>query len=203
MSTPPGMMPRAMSSADRPEDAARAMGPVESGSSRGASERKRQSGAKGDAEPSAAELAEALFLTTHALKHTGQHCMGEADSRLRAISFPRARLLMALDDAKQGRVRMGDLSQALGVTARNITTIVDGLEREGLIGRRPDPTDRRAILIMLTPEGQEYIAQVHAIQREIAESFFAALDPGERAEMLRLLAKIREGAAPREGGATE
>ena len=67
--------------------------------------------------------------TTHAFKQWGNMCFSHAEP---------------------GRVRMGDLSSALGVTARNITTIVDALEREGLLMRKPDPTDRRAILLELT-----------------------------------------------------
>lgn len=170
--------------------------------------------------PTAAELAEALFTTTQALKSVGRLCMEEAIPALRSISMPRARALMVMDDAQQGhspvsprhahghgrghhrhaetgadcaaevQVRMNDLAEALGVTARNITTIVDGLEHEDLIARRQDPTDRRAILLELTPKGQEHIAEVHALQHAIADRFFAPLDTAERAELWRLLMKI-------------
>lgn len=96
--------------------------------------------------------------------------------------------------AERGRVRMGDLAAMLGVTARNVTTIVDGLEHEGLLARRPHPTDRRVILLELTEKGHAHIAQIEALHRSIAERFFAPLDETERAELLRLLAKIRNGA---------
>lgn len=153
---------------------------------------KRKDGCEGGQAPSPAELAEALFMTTHALKSTGRLCMEEADPALRTI--PRVRVLSVMDDVKEGRVRMSDLAEALGVTARNITTIVDGLEHEGLIARTPDPTDRRAILVELTPKGQECVAGVHVMQHAIAERFFAPLNIEERAELLRLLVKIWEGA---------
>jgi len=107
---------------------------------------------------------------------------------------------MVMDDAGHVRVRMGELSKALGVTARNVTTIVDGLEREGLITRTPDQKDRRAILLELTPKGQEHIAAVHTMQREVAERFFAALDSAERAVLMGLLNKILDkGRATGEG----
>lgn len=96
--------------------------------------------------------------------------------------------------AERGRVRMGDLAAALGVTARNVTTIVDGLEGEGLLTRQPHPTDRRVILLELTEKGRAHIAQIHALHRSTAERFFAPLDPAERRDLLRLLAKIRGGA---------
>jgi DNA-binding MarR family transcriptional regulator len=145
--------------------------------------------------PTSADLAEALFLTAHVLKYAGQRRLRDLESVAGVISFPQARVMMVMDDAGQDRVRMGELSTKLGVTARNVTTIVDGLEREGLIARAPDPDDRRAILLELTPRGQEHIAAVHATQHELADWFFEALDTTERAELLRMLGKILETAS--------
>src|SRR5262245_26224940 len=48
---------------------------------------------------------------------------------------------------------MRGLSDALGVTPRNVTTLVDALEGEGLVRRLAVPTDRRATLVELTPRG--------------------------------------------------
>jgi DNA-binding MarR family transcriptional regulator len=140
----------------------------------------------------AADLAEALFQTTHALKYMGQQFLEDGATEVQLLSFPQMRVMRALDDADAGRIRMGELSVALGVTARNVTTIVDALEREGLVARMPDPKDRRAILLALTPKGQEHIASVHALHYQTAERFFAALDTAERDDLLRLLNKILE-----------
>jgi DNA-binding MarR family transcriptional regulator len=148
-------------------------------------------------EPSTAELAETLLLTTQALKFTGRASLHGCDPALQAITLPGGRVLMAMDNAGEGRVRMGDLSAALGVTARNVTTIVDGLEHEGLLARRNDPTDRRAILLELTAKGREHIAGVHALHRAVAERFFAPLSGAESCELLRLLRKMLAGAGCR------
>ena len=48
---------------------------------------------------------------------------------------------------------MSDLGDELGVTARYVTSLVDGLEKEGLVRRVPHPTDRRATIIESTPKG--------------------------------------------------
>lgn len=213
MSTPSPKMPRAMGRAD--------------GASGGdAAER---------GEPSASELAEALFLAVQALKTTSRDCADEAGPELHAFSIARGRVLEAVAHAEEeagpeegeaavpdgphrgrhrfhhqlrahaerGRVRMGDLAAALGVTARNVTTIVDGLEHEGLLARRPHPKDRRVILLELTEKGQAHIAQIHTLHRTIAERFFAPLDAGERGELLRLLAKVRRGADEGDVGHTD
>ena len=141
-------------------------------------------------EPTPVELAEALFAASHAFKQWGNLCFSQAGPGLRELSVPRGRVLAAMADALPERVRMGDLSAALGVTARNITTIVDGLEREGLLVRQPDPSDRRAILLELTAKGHEQIAQVFALQYDLAERMFGALDADERHTLYTLLARL-------------
>jgi DNA-binding MarR family transcriptional regulator len=180
-------LPRALRRPEEPDSAGPRGEVVEDGEHEANGDRERGS-------PSAAELAETLLLTTQALKSVGRAGVEGCDPVLRAISLPGGRVLMAMDDAGEVRVRMGDLSAALGVTARNVTTIVDGLEHEGLLARRRDPTDRRAILLELTAKGREHIAGVHALHRAVAERFFAPLNGAECCELLRLLRKMLVGA---------
>src|SRR5438094_6878907 len=66
------------------------------------------------------------------------------------ISWSRLRLLGLL--SCHGPQKMSDLGDELGVTPRNITTLADALEQDGLVTRRPHPTDRRVTLIELTPQ---------------------------------------------------
>jgi DNA-binding MarR family transcriptional regulator len=67
------------------------------------------------------------------------------------LAYPRLRVLEVLHC--QGPAMMKDLAETLGLSARNLTTLADGLEHEGLIRRVPHPTDRRAILLELTDTG--------------------------------------------------
>lgn len=71
--------------------------------------------------------------------------------RKSGLSFARLKLLGTLD--LMGPQIMNELSEQLGVTPRNITALVDALEAEGLVKRRPHPTDRRATVIEMTPLG--------------------------------------------------
>jgi DNA-binding MarR family transcriptional regulator len=142
--------------------------------------------------PLPTELAEALFQTTHALKYGAKRLCGGRDDAFPAMSMPRARLLAELWDAR-GTLRMSDVSAALGVTPRNVTTIVDGLEREDYIRRRRDPDDRRAIRLELTENGRALVERVHAFHNAIGEHFFAPLDVEERCLLLRLLRKLHAG----------
>src|SRR5215217_585166 len=63
-------------------------------------------------------------------------------------SVPRLRLLYELHC--NGPQKMTDLADRLGVTPRNITTLVDALESERLVQRSDHPTDRRITMIELT-----------------------------------------------------
>jgi DNA-binding MarR family transcriptional regulator len=67
------------------------------------------------------------------------------------LTYPRLRLLEALHSG--GPAKMTDLAGQLGISARNMTAVVDALEDAHLVVRRPHPGDRRATLIDLTPGG--------------------------------------------------
>ncbi|GAB2516755.1 MarR family transcriptional regulator [Nocardia heshunensis] len=49
----------------------------------------------------------------------------------------------------------GVLAQEIGADKTRIIAVLDDLQERGLIERRPDPADRRARLLALTPEGRE------------------------------------------------
>ena len=55
---------------------------------------------------------------------------------------------------------LGELAERLDVSPRNITGLVDHLERDSLVERFPDPDDRRAIQVRLAPAGKLKLSQV-------------------------------------------
>ena len=65
------------------------------------------------------------------------------------MSYARGRVVAALHAL--GPVKMRRLSQAVGVTPRTITGLVDALEADGWVVRQADPGDRRATIVALTP----------------------------------------------------
>ena len=55
---------------------------------------------------------------------------------------------------------LGELAEDLDVSPRNITGLVDHLEKDELVERFPDPEDRRAIRVRLAPAGKQKLADI-------------------------------------------
>lgn len=98
-----------------------------------------------------------------------------------------------------GSMHMIDLARELGVVPRAVTPLVDLLEGAGLVRRRVDPANRRAILIDLTEEGATTRQALVEARVRAAESLFAPLAPEQRSTLLGLLEAV--ATAPRVAGA--
>jgi DNA-binding MarR family transcriptional regulator len=99
------------------------------------------------------------------------------------------RALRAL--ARHDEMRLSELSESLRIAPRSATEVVDALEARGLVERRPDPTDRRATLIVCTPAAEELSEAIKASRRGEEERFFGSLSETDRAHLARILRKLR------------
>jgi DNA-binding MarR family transcriptional regulator len=95
-----------------------------------------------------------------------------------------------------GAARPSVLAVEFGVAPRTITELVDTLERDGLVVRHPDPTDRRALLVALTSEGEAALAVADAARARLMKQVFGALEPDDRVTMARLLQTLDDAMAP-------
>jgi DNA-binding MarR family transcriptional regulator len=84
------------------------------------------------------------------------------------------------------------LSRRMLVTAGNLTGLVDRAERDGVVERRPDPSDRRLSRVWLTAKGRELVKTLLPVHARHVSDLLAALDAGERRELRRLLGKLRD-----------
>ena len=79
------------------------------------------------------------------------------------------------------------LAQAIGADKTRIIGVLDDLQQRGLIERRPDPADRRAHLLSITPAGQRVRDAVQAGIQRGEERLLARLPAADRAAFLRVL----------------
>ena len=116
--------------------------------------------------------------------------IGAASGRKEIAGLSNARYELLHTVVHAGPARMGAIARRLGYSPRTLTPMVDALEAEGLLRREPDPTDRRAQRLALTPSGYELMHRAHDERLSMATGVFSSLEPEERVTLSRLLDKI-------------
>jgi DNA-binding MarR family transcriptional regulator len=120
----------------------------------------------------------------------------ESHMQTEGLTPQRMRLSELLYD--NGPTKMCDLRDELGVTATNITALVDALESDGMVERVPHPTDRRATLIQLTPKAHKTISFGCTEFKDKVAELFSDLSQSEQEQLFRLLIKMRDALVKRE-----
>ena len=80
----------------------------------------------------------------------------------------------------------------LMMTQPNVTFVVAGLEREGLIRRSADPLDKRSVLIRLTPAGKRLIAEMTGEQLSALKQGASVLNDMEKETIIRMLSALTQ-----------
>lgn len=102
------------------------------------------------------------------------------------MSFGRAR---AVRRVARRPMLMSELADTLGIDRPNATTLVDDLEEQGLVRRRPHPTDRRAKLVEATRKGKALARRADEILGT-PPAALSALDAGELEVLNGILERI-------------
>jgi DNA-binding MarR family transcriptional regulator len=92
----------------------------------------------------------------------------------------------------QGPVRLNDLAARMGASAPTASRAVDALDELGLVDRKPDPADRRALQLDLTPEGRRSVEERKARVLEAVRPAVAKLTAAEREQLASLLARLAD-----------
>jgi|GEM_PF-6428561 MarR family 2-MHQ and catechol resistance regulon transcriptional repressor len=87
-------------------------------------------------------------------------------------------------------MQMNELGHELVVSSPTITSLIDRMEKKGLV-KREDCKDRRKIEIQLTPEGKKFYEKAKEQITEFLQKSVSALTPQETTELLLLLKKLK------------
>ena len=123
------------------------------------------------------------------------HAAGAAqtfvESRLDAVGLSLAKLaaLSALRDAGES-LPLSQLAARLSCVKSNVTQLVDRLEADGLVARKPDPTDRRTRLAVMTTAGRKACKDGLRIQQQTERDLFGGLTPREASQLAALMGKL-------------
>jgi DNA-binding MarR family transcriptional regulator len=129
-------------------------------------------------------LSEAFRSVARQLRQTSLRSLAQWD-----ITPSQSRALRVL--TRHGAIRLSGLSEHLRIAPRSTTEVVDDLEAKGLIERRPDPEDRRATLVALTGHGATVGEAIRSASGTEAERVFDRLSATDRANLARILRKLR------------
>ena len=99
----------------------------------------------------------------------------------------------------QGPVAQRELASALRIQPSNIVALLDDLERRGLLGRSPDPRDRRRHRVVLTSRGQAALKRATVAVRAAEADLLAPLSAVERREFRALLVRLTAHTCDRGG----
>jgi len=84
----------------------------------------------------------------------------------------------------------GECAKAAMVTSGGMTGQADRLAGAGLIVRKPDPDDRRAVLMSLTPEGSDVVEGALKAYLQSSKQMLEVLTEEEQATLAELLRKL-------------
>jgi DNA-binding MarR family transcriptional regulator len=134
------------------------------------------------------QVAWVRFLRAHAALTRELSARLEADHGLTMSDFD---VLIQLYHADGHAMRRVDIARSVLLTASGITRLLDGLERCGLVAKKPCATDARVSYAVLTEEGLRKVEEARASHHaDVEELFGARLEPKEREHLADLLGRL-------------
>jgi DNA-binding MarR family transcriptional regulator len=100
------------------------------------------------------------------------------------------RTLQRAEESGLAALRVTELGKRLIIRPPSVTSVVDRLERNGLVKREPAAEDRRVKLVSLTAKGRQLVTQVLEVHGPQIERILAGLSREELSELSRLLARL-------------
>ena len=135
-----------------------------------------------------AAALEAIAAVRAASRHL--HLIHERWADRQGLTDGRLQLLIAISRHGEGGISLGRLADLQSVTPRNITGLVDNLERAGLVERVPVSGDRRSIHARLTPAGRERIDRIRLPAMKLQLRLTAGFTEDELVQLRHLSLKL-------------
>jgi DNA-binding MarR family transcriptional regulator len=132
-------------------------------------------------------LGELFVTVTRALNHRSRAALSDV-----GLTPASARALRVLGGADRP-LRMSELAERLRIVPRSATTLVDTLEREQLVERHPDESDRRSMRVHLTPAGAQLLTRMRQARYGAADRLLATLPDDDRDALRRILLTLDDG----------
>jgi len=129
-------------------------------------------------------LPRLVYLTSLALQQHADRLLAPCGITLE--QFHPLKLLMLAG----GEIPQRQLAEQSGKSAANLTRILDRLVKKGLVRRIPDPGDRRAFVVELTPAGRDLVDEVIRLFDGYLDRVMAGISPAEEEVCRRVLHRL-------------
>lgn len=115
-----------------------------------------------------------------------------ADQRARLMGMSRAQWAVLLQLERNEGLIQADLADTLDIQPITLTRLIDRLCDNGLVERRPDPNDRRARFLFLTPTARPLLDRIVKEIEMVSETILAGVEPPAVDATLSQLGLVRE-----------
>jgi MarR family transcriptional regulator, lower aerobic nicotinate degradation pathway regulator len=99
-------------------------------------------------------------------------------------------VLSALDEF--GPASQAALGRRCGIDRSDMVALINALSRDGLVGRRPDPADRRRNVVTITAGGRRRLRSLETAVARLQDAMLAPLSAPERRQLVGLLRRVVE-----------
>ena len=122
------------------------------------------------------------------------------DLAAEVLTVPAWRVLAVL--LRDDRSRVGELAELTSIEFSTLSRLIDGLERRGLVARKPAADDARVVHVTLTSRGRSIATRLLPAAIDLEQRLVVGMSAAEVRELRRLLDKLyasiaREGSRPR------
>ncbi len=115
-----------------------------------------------------------------------------ADQRARQYGMTRAQWAVLVRLDRSEGLKQSELAELLDLQPITLTRLLDRLAQNGLIERRPDPNDRRANRLFLTPAARPLLERLSELGIDMMETVLEGLDAKALERLLHDLERVRE-----------
>jgi len=125
------------------------------------------------------------------------------DRRVRPLALTQVQWRAIAQLVREDGIKQAVLADRLDIAPITLARLIDRLEAAGWVKRVPDPDDRRASLLFLTPKAEPILDEMRAHAREALEDVMAGVPPSNRRQLVKVLKQMKRNLGDTEEAAFE
>jgi MarR family transcriptional regulator, transcriptional regulator for hemolysin len=115
----------------------------------------------------------------------------EQYTRAEALGLTRAQCAVLAHLARQEGINQATLAQTMDIEPITLVRLLDRLEELGYVQRKPDPGDRRAYVLALTPKVRPMLERIYDLAGKVYDEALAGLSKADTARLLEQLSQMK------------